>query len=120
MLYADAITAFTVVQLIAFIYLLSHGDCFTANVLNGVYGSVVLSLFVSGVNLFLVKRCQQGENCIYGASRDPIIVPLVNGAWRVRYALIVAAGMTNIAVLGLLSLAKASGRLFIDCSALAK
>src|SRR4029077_5944843 len=74
--YADAITAFAVVQLLSFIYLLARGDCFTVNVLHNLCLPIVGSIIVSGVYGILVILCHVGERHIFGSTRDPKVAPL--------------------------------------------
>jgi hypothetical protein len=68
-LYADAITAFVTAQLIGFIYLLAHGDCFARNVLHR-----------SGVPIVVSILCTEGTRlwCTY-ATGDKIAFSI---AWR--------------------------------------
>ncbi len=45
--YADAITAFAAAQLVGFILLMTHGDCFTRNVLSGLWYAVCIGVVVN-------------------------------------------------------------------------
>ena len=40
--HADTITAFATVQLVGFMLLMTHGDCFTRNVLSGLCDAVAI------------------------------------------------------------------------------
>ncbi len=114
-LYADAVTAFAVVQLLGFIYLLTRGDCFTVNVLHNVCLPIAGSIVVSGVYGLLVILCHVGERHIFRSSRDSKITPLATGTWIARYTIIILA---LVATLGILCQVKhdISSHVFsIDC-----
>jgi hypothetical protein len=96
---ADAITAFAVVQLLSFIYLLARGDCFTANVLRHPSLPIAGSIIVSGVYGFLVNSCHRGENKIFQSSRDATIESLAKTSWRFRYAIILVALVATVSIL---------------------
>jgi hypothetical protein len=113
-LYADAITAFAVVQLIAFVYLLVHGDCFTANVLHNVCYPIAGSVIVTVIYVLLVRWCHYGENCILNSSRDSSITSLKKWTWRFRYAVIILACAATVGILDWVDTDK--GHVFrIDC-----
>ncbi len=114
-LYADAITAFAVVQLLGFIYLLAHGDCFTMNVLYKIYVPTLLTFAVNGVYLLLVWSCHRGENSIFGSSRDTAITDLVDRTWQVRYAIIIAAGLFTVFLLWLVWYSMSIHAFYVDC-----
>ncbi len=97
--YADAITAFAVVQLLSFNYLLARGDCFTVNVLHNLCLPVVGSIIVSGVYGVLVILCHVGERHILGSTRDPKVAPLATTAWIARYVIISLALVATVEVL---------------------
>jgi hypothetical protein len=114
-LYADAITAFAVVQLLGFIYLLAHGDCFTVNVLYNIYFPTILSFVVNGLYLLLVWRCHRGETSIFGSSRDTAIADLIDRTWKVRYAIIIAAGLSTLFLLWLVAYGMSIHTFSVDC-----
>ena len=98
-LYADAITAFAVVQLLSFIYLLARGDCFTVNVLHNPRLPLWGSIIVSGAYGLLVILCHLGDRQIWKSSRDPKVAPLATTTWIARYAIIVLSLVATIGVL---------------------
>jgi hypothetical protein len=97
--YADAITAFAVVQLLSFIYLLARGDCFTVNVLNHLCLPIVGSIIVSGAYGILVILCHVGESHIFKDFRDPKVARPATGAWIARYVIILLALVATVEVL---------------------
>jgi hypothetical protein len=60
--YADAITAFATAQLIGFTLLMTHGDCFTRNVLSGLWYAVCIGGLVNVAYLVLVFLCHRGAD----------------------------------------------------------
>ena len=115
-LYADAITAFAAAQLLAFIYLLAHGDCFTVNVMYKVQFPIVGSVIVSGVYFLLVRSCRRGANRILRFSKNHrAIAPLVNKTWRLRYAIILVGCAATVGVLALVKHSITCHSFSIDC-----
>ncbi len=96
---ADAITAFAVVQLLSFIYLLARGDCFAVNVLRHLCLPIAGSIIVNGVYCFLVNSCHRGENKIFKSSRGTTIESLAKTSWGFRYGIII---MVLVATVGIL------------------
>jgi hypothetical protein len=97
--YADAITAFAVVQLLSFIYLLTRGDCFTVNVLHDLRLPIRGSFIVSGLYGLLVILCYLGERHILGSTRDPKVAPLATTAWIARCVIILLSLVATVGVL---------------------
>jgi hypothetical protein len=60
--YADAITAFATAQLVGFILLMAHGDCFTRNVLNGYWYAVCVGAVVNAGYFVLIFLCHREAN----------------------------------------------------------
>jgi hypothetical protein len=115
-LYADAITAFAVAQLLAFIYLLAHGDCFTVNVMSHVYFPIAGSIIVSGAYVFLVCSCHRGVNRIFKLSKNHrAMAPLVKRTWKLRYAIIILGCAATVGVLGLVAYSMSKNIFSIDC-----
>jgi hypothetical protein len=77
--YADAITAFATAQLIGFILLMTHGDCFTRNVLSGIGYAVGIGAAVNLFYLSLVILCQ---------SKDGYVSNEAGVIRKIRYAII--------------------------------
>ena len=71
-LYADAITGFATVQLIGFMLLMTHGDCFTKNVVDGIWWALPIGAVVNLMYLTLICRCHRGENKALGTSSKAI------------------------------------------------
>jgi hypothetical protein len=114
-IYADAITAFAAAQLLAFIYLLAHGDCFTVNVLRCVWFPVVGSIVVNCVYLGLVRACRRGETAILAPVRNDNITRRVNSTWRVRYGIIIAGMIFTVVLLFWVDHNIRHHRFCIDC-----
>ena len=116
-LYADAITAFSVVQMLGFIYLLAHGDCFTMNVMRFPAIPIIASAIVNGVYLFLVWSCHNSEDRILGppSSKGTMLAPLLVNIRRARYTIIIAALYATVIIFGLVSSSIAMHTFFIDC-----
>jgi hypothetical protein len=115
-LYADAITAFAVVQLLAFVYLLAHGDCFTANVLHSVWYPVLGSIFIYSVYLRLDLLCRRGEIAILTLFRGDVLTPIVNRAWKARYAIITGGLVFTVILLFWVSHDIKNGVFLLDCN----
>ncbi|MGP0021163.1 MAG: hypothetical protein ACLPHP_21510 [Candidatus Sulfotelmatobacter sp.] len=56
--YADGITAFSTAQLIGFVLLMTHGDCFTQNVLSGLSFAITIGVTANLFYIGLVVLCQ--------------------------------------------------------------
>lgn len=104
--YADAITAFATAQAVGFILLMTHGDCFTRNVLGGLWYAVGMGAAANLCYLALVVLCHHA-----GAEVDK--EPHVIG--KIRYVIILA----DLAATALIPLAinygLQQGNFFIDC-----
>lgn len=111
-LYADAITAFSFVQALGFIYLLAHGDCFTANVLKKVLFPILGAIAGSVIYFVLVLGCHLGERTVFKTLTKTPPSRLVNWTWGVRYG-IIALGL--IFTLTVLCLVKLSPVFLVDC-----
>jgi hypothetical protein len=114
-LYADTITAFAVAQLLAFVYLLAHGDCFAVNVLRYVWFPVVGSVIVSCVYFGLVWSCRRGETAMLGAVRNENITRLVDRTWYVRYGIIVAGMIFTVVLLFVVRDGITTNHFSVDC-----
>jgi hypothetical protein len=86
--YADAITAFATAQLVGFVFLMAHGDCFTRNILGGLRYTVGVGAFVNLCYVFLVFLCHQGADKIRKDS--PAVAPVMRGVRLLRYLILFA------------------------------
>jgi hypothetical protein len=84
--YADAITAFATAQLVGFVLLMSHGDCFTKNVLSGLWYAVCIGAIANVAYLILVFLCQRGADKI--PMESVAIGSALRGVWMLRYIII--------------------------------
>jgi hypothetical protein len=84
--YADAITAFATAQLVAFMLLMTHGDCFTRNVLAGLWYAVCIGAIANVTYLILVFLCHQGADKF--PMESGAIASVLRGVWMLRYAII--------------------------------
>ena len=114
--YADAITAFATAQLVGFMLLMTHGDCFTRNVLSSLWYAVCIGGVVNVAYLVLVFLCHRGADKIPKQS-VAAIPPVLRGVRILRYVII----LTDLLVTVLLPLAINYGwhhaQFFIDCKA---
>jgi hypothetical protein len=113
--YADAITAFATAQLVGFMLLMTHGDCFTRNVLGGLWYAVCIGGLVNVAYLVLVFLCHRGSDSIRKGSAA--VASASGGVRMLRYVIIVI----DLFVTVLLPLAINYGwhhaQFFIDCKA---
>jgi len=113
--YADAITAFATAQLVGFVLLMAHGDCFTLNVLSGLWYAVCIGAGVNVGYLVLVFLCDRAAEKIPTGSGA--LATSLTGVRMVRYVII----GTDLLVTVLLPLAINYGwhhaQFFIDCKA---
>jgi hypothetical protein len=61
--YADAITAFSSAQFVAYVFLLARGDCFTLNVITSIGWSTSLGAVANIGYLSLVSLCYWTATC---------------------------------------------------------
>jgi hypothetical protein len=59
--YADGIAAFSIIQFIGFTFNLSHGDCFTANVMESPLLAMIAGAVINAAYLGLVFLCRSGQ-----------------------------------------------------------
>jgi|CZKS01.1.fsa_nt_gi hypothetical protein len=116
--YADAITAFSVAQAIAVIYAMAHGDCFTLNVLEKPWVPMLISLAVSAGYLLLVYLCHKAENRLLGppSARDALLGRFVMNTHRIRYVVGIVACVATPLVIAALAYAKIHCKLHFDCA----
>ena len=87
-LYADAITGFATVQLVAFILLMTHGDCFTQNVLDGLWWAAGIGGIVNAMYFTLIWLCHRGENKTLGYKEILTADPIMHMVRAARYTII--------------------------------
>lgn len=106
--YADAITAFATAQLVGFILLMAHGDCFTRNVLGGIGYAVGIGVAVNLGYLSLVVLCHAKDGN-FGKEEG-----VIRG---IRYTIIVVDLFATASIPLAINYGWQHGRFFIDCKA---
>jgi hypothetical protein len=106
--YADAITAFATAQLVGFILLMTHGDCFTKNVLSGIGYAVGVGVAVNLCYLSLVILCHPKDDTL--GKEEGVIR-------QIRYAIIVVDLFATALIPLAISYGWQHGQFFIDCKA---
>jgi len=106
--YADAITAFATAQLVGFILLMTHGDCFTKNVLSGIGYAVGIGAAVNLFYLSLVILCQSKDDCL---SKEAGVIR------KIRYAIILVDLVATVLIPLAIYYGWHHGQFFIDCKA---
>ena len=112
-LYADAITAFATAQLVGFVFLMAHGDCFTRNVLSGLSYAVWIGGAVNVVYLVLVFLCHREADKISKASVE--IAPAVRAVRMLRYVIILVDLLVTVFLPLAINHGWHSAQFFIDC-----
>jgi hypothetical protein len=113
--YADAITAFATAQVVGFMLLMTHGDCFTRNVLSGLWYAVGIGVAVNFGYVFLVFLCHQGADKI---PRQPVaIAPALRGVRMVRYVIIGIDLLVTFFLPLVINYGWHHSKFFIDCKA---
>ena len=97
-LYADAITGFATVQLVGFVFLMTHGDCFTKNVVDSRWYAIGIGVIVNVMYLALVYFCHRGEDQVFGLTytRNQDVDPIVRGVQAIRYTIIALDGIVTM------------------------
>jgi len=103
--YADAITAFATAQLVGFILLMTHGDCFTKNVLSGIGYAVGIGAAVNLFYLSLVILCQ---------SKDDYLSKEAGVIRKIRYAIILVDLFATVLIPLAIYYGWHHGQFFID------
>ena len=118
---ADTITAFATAQLLAFIYLMAQGGCFTQNVLTEIWVPIVLSFLVGAAYMALVCLCHNAEDRIFATkpetveNRDKVVQNIVNGLRTTRKAIITVEWFASVAVLWVIHHGASAGRFKFSC-----
>lgn len=111
--YADAITAFATAQLVGFTLLMTHGDCFTRNVLAGLWYAVCIGGIVNVAYLILVFLCHQGAGKIPIESGS--IASALRGVWTLRYVIIAIDLLVTVLLPLAINYGWHHAQFFIDC-----
>ena len=106
--YADAITAFATAQLVGFILLMTHGDCFTKNVLGGIGYAVGFGAAVNLGYLSLVVLCHAKSGNL--GKEEGVIR-------KIRYTIILVDLFATVSIPLAINYGLHHGRFFIDCKA---
>jgi hypothetical protein len=121
-LYADTITAVATAQLLAFIYQMAQGGCFTKNVLSHIWLPVGIGSAVNLTYLGLVRWCHRALGRVSGAAgagKAPAENIDVQGIARsiqaARCWIIIADLVMTLGVLGLIYLGVHWGQFCFDC-----
>jgi hypothetical protein len=113
--YADAITAFATAQVVGFVLLMAHGDCFAKNVLRGLWYAVCVGGVVNVGYLALVILCDQGADEI--SKPSVAIAPALRQLRRLRYGIIVLDLLVTVFLPIAINHGWKRGDFFIDCKA---
>jgi hypothetical protein len=117
--YADAITAFATVQLVGFLFLIAHGDCFAKNVLSSLGWTGGMGFIVNIGYLVLVVLCDIRTDKISKASDAPL--PEFRRSRTIlryaRYTIILVDLIATVGLPILMNQGWKRGEFFIDCKA---
>jgi hypothetical protein len=113
--YADAITAFATAQLVGFMLLMTHGDCFTWNVLSALWYAVCIGGVINVAYLILVFLCHQAADKI--SEYSAAFVPALRGVRTLRYVIIVTDLLATVLLPFAINYGWHHARFFIDCKA---
>jgi len=111
--YADAITAFATVQVVGLMLLMAHGDCFTRNVLGGLWYTVCIGVVINIVYLIVVFLCHQAADKIHKPT--VAIAPALRSVQMLRYVIIVTDLLVTILLPLAINYGWHHGQFFIDC-----
>jgi hypothetical protein len=92
--YVDAITGFATVQLVAFVFLVAHGDCFSRNIEDARWWFIAIGGLMNVLYLSLVHFCHQAEDQILDQThaRNEATSSIVKRIRYMRYAIISVDG----------------------------
>jgi hypothetical protein len=113
--YADAITKFATAQLVGFILLVTHGDCFMRNVLSGLWCAVCIGGVVNVAYLILVFLCHQVADKI--PNQSITVAPALRGIRMLRYTIIVIDLLVTVFLPLAINCGWHHAQFFIDCKA---
>jgi hypothetical protein len=120
--YADTITAVATAQLLAFIYQMAQGGCFTKNVLSHIWLPMGIGVAVNLTYLGLVCWCHRALGHISGATgaekalaEDIEVQGIARSIQAARCWIIIADLVMTLGVLGLIYLGAHWGQFCFDC-----
>jgi hypothetical protein len=121
-LYADTITVVATAQLLAFIYQMAQGGCFTRNVLSHIWLPIGIGSAVNLTYLGLVSWCHRALGRISGATgtgkepaKDIEVQGIARNIQAARCWIIIADLVMTLGVLGLIYLGVHLGQFCFDC-----
>lgn len=114
--YADTITAFATAQLVGFVLLMTRGDCFTRNVLSGLWYAVCIGGIVNVAYFVLIVLCHRGADMIPNGS--VVIAQVLRRIRMLRYAIIVTDLLVTVSLPLVINHSRSIGQFFIDCKAM--
>ena len=113
--YADAITAFATAQLIGYLLLLTHGDCFTLNVITAIWWAAPIG---AAVNLFYVRLVFLCHRAARKLPDQPVgNASAVHSIERLRYIILAADVFFTLVVPFAIRYGWSTSHFFIDCKA---
>jgi len=112
--YADAITAFATAQSVGFMLLMTHGDCFTKNVLSGLSYAITFGCIANVAYIVLVFLCHRRADKI-PKEESGAIAPALRGVWTLRYIIIVIDLLATVFVTLGINYGWHHAQFFIDC-----
>jgi hypothetical protein len=118
-LYADAVTAFSTVQLVGFVLLVAHGDCFSLNIVDAKWWVCGIGGAVNLFYLFLVYRCHDAERQVSHPTRTEshTMEPIIRGIQSIRYTIIILEALATAALPFAIAFGLADHSFHIDCKA---
>ena len=121
-LYTDTITVVATAQLLAFIYQMAQGGCFTRNVLSHIWLPIGIGSAVNLTYLGLVRWCHRALGRISGATgtgkesaKDIEVQGIARNIQAARCWIIIADLVMTLGVLGLIYLGVHLGQFCFDC-----
>jgi hypothetical protein len=118
-LYADAVTAFATVQLVGFVLLLAHGDCFSLNIADAKWWVFGIGGAVNLLYLCLVYLCHSEEKRVRHSQRtqNKTTEPVLKRIQSTRCVIIIFEGLVTMALPFAIVFGLANHSFHIDCKA---
>jgi hypothetical protein len=121
-LYADTITAVATAQLLAFIYQMAQGGCFTKNVLSRIWLPIGIGIAVNLAYLGLVHWCHSALRRISNATgtgkvpaEDIEVRGIARSIQTARYWIVIADLVITLGVLALIYFGVHQGQFCFEC-----
>ncbi len=116
-LYADAITGFATVQLVAFVFLVAHGDCFSRNIADARWWVIGIGALINVLYLSLVHFCHEAEDQILDQThvRNEATSSIVKRIRYMRYAIISVDAVATVLLPLMIQWGLNRGQFHIDC-----